>query len=210
MKITKYLHSCLLVEEQGKIVLIDPGQYTYDAKVFPLATIPQIDTLVITHEHIDHFSIPFIKDIIARFPNIEIFSNESVVALLDKEGIAATSDGNEYITLQPVPHEDVVIAVPPQNVLLTVFGKFADPGDSHHFSTNAPILALPIQAPWGSFADALKLAEEISPQYVIPIHDWHWKDDVRKGMYQRAAEYLQQSDIQFKGLETGETIELAI
>ncbi len=210
MKITKYLHSCLLIEEQGKTILIDPGNYIYEAKIFPLSTLSQLDYLLITHEHADHFHIPFIKEILAKFPDTQIISNESVVSLLEKEGIQASSEGNDNITFNPVPHEDVVLSVPPLNILFTLFGKFADPGDSHHFSTNVPILALPIQAPWGSFADAIKLAEAISPKFVIPIHDWHWKDEVRKGMYQRAAEYLLQSDIQFKGLETGETVEITV
>lgn len=210
MKITKYLHSCLLIEEQGKTILLDPGEYTFTAKVFPIETVTNIDAIVITHEHADHFSIPFIKEIVGRFPTTEIITNESVVQLLDQQGIPASAAGNDYITVQTIPHEDVVLAVPPLNVMVTLFGKFADPGDSHHFSTNAPILALPMQAPWGSFADALKLAEAISPQYIIPIHDWHWKDEVRKGMYQRAAEYLSQSDIQFKGLETAESVEIQV
>jgi L-ascorbate metabolism protein UlaG (beta-lactamase superfamily) len=208
MKIIKYLHSCLIIEEQGKTFLIDPGQYTYDAKIFPLETIPNIDHILISHEHLDHFSLPFVKEVLTKFPNLSIITNESVCSLLEKETIEATTEGNDYIIVQPVPHEDIVFATPPLNVMFTLFGKFSDPGDSHHFSTTASILALPIQAPWGSFADAIKLAEAISPQYVIPIHDWHWKDEVRKGMYQHAAEYLQQSDIIFKGLETGEIIEI--
>jgi L-ascorbate metabolism protein UlaG (beta-lactamase superfamily) len=197
MKITKYLHSCLLIEEQDKVILIDPGDYTYQAKVFPTNSLKQLDYILITHEHIDHFSLPFVKEIMEKFPNTEIISNESVATLLLTEGIDTDIEGDNVISLTPVPHEDIVFASPPLNIMFTLFGKLAHPGDSHHFSTTASILALPIQAPWGSFTDAIKLAEAISPKYIIPIHDWHWKDDVRKGMYQRAAEYLQQSDIEF-------------
>lgn len=208
MKITKYLHSCLLVEEQDKIILLDPGKYTFDANVFPLDQLTKLDYLLITHEHADHFYLPFVRKILEKFSDCEIISTDSIVKQLETEQITATSEGDEFIQMSLVPHEDVVVAVPPENFMFTINGKLSHPGDSHHFSTNAPILALPIQAPWGSFTDALKLAESISPKYVLPIHDWHWKDDVRKSLYQQAAEYLQQSDIEFKSLETGEIIEI--
>jgi L-ascorbate metabolism protein UlaG (beta-lactamase superfamily) len=210
MKLTKYLHSCLLVEEQGKTILIDPGQFTYDSKVFDITKLPSLDFILITHEHADHMSIQFIKELLSKFPNVEIITTESAVTKLQEEQIEASSEGNEYIAIESIPHEDIVFAVPPENVQFTLFGKLTDPGDSYHVKKTAHILALPIQAPWGSFADALKLAESLSPKYIIPIHDWHWKDEVRKQLYGVAKDYLQQSDIEFKGIETGESIEINI
>jgi L-ascorbate metabolism protein UlaG (beta-lactamase superfamily) len=208
MRIKKYLHSCLIIEEESKVFLIDPGNFTYQEKALDLTKLNQLDYILITHEHPDHCHIPFIKEILAKFPEVEIISNESVVTKLRDEQIEATTEAPAFITIESVPHEDVVLAVPPENIQFTIFNKFTDPGDSHHVKHTAPVLALPIQAPWGSFADALKLAEELSPKYVIPIHDWHWKDEVRKSMYQRAKEYLAQSDIAFISLETGEPHEL--
>lgn len=208
MKITKYLHSCLLIEEAGKTILIDPGQYTFDAHVFPIDSLAQLDAIFITHEHADHCSLPFIRALVTKFPAVEIVTNTELVTTLQAEQVEATAELPDYVTAQPVAHEDIVFAVPPVNTQYTFFGKLTHPGDSHHLTTSAPILALPIQAPWGSFANAIKLAESLSPKYIIPIHDWHWKDEVRKMMYDRAEEYLAQSDIVFKKLETGETIEL--
>jgi L-ascorbate metabolism protein UlaG (beta-lactamase superfamily) len=210
MRITKYLHSCLLIEEQEKTILIDPGEYTYNAKIFPLASLENLDAIFITHEHADHCSIPFLKELIAQFPTVQLVTTESLVTKLKEEQINATVELPDFATAEIIPHEDVVIAVPPENLQFTFFGKLTHPGDSHHIKTTAPILALPIQAPWGSFANALKLAESLSPKYIIPIHDWHWKDEVRKGMYQRATEYLEQSGIICKGLETGEVYEVIV
>ena len=208
MKITKYFHSCLFIEEQDTTILIDPGQYTYEAKVFPLATIENLDAIFITHEHFDHCSIPFLKELVAKFPTVQLVTNEDLVTKLQAEGLQATAELPDYATAEIIPHEDIVIAVPPENVQFTFFNKLTHPGDSHHIRNTATILALPIQAPWGSFVDALKLAEALSPKYIIPIHDWHWKDEVRKTMSQRAAEYLAQSDITMKILGTGEMVEI--
>jgi L-ascorbate metabolism protein UlaG (beta-lactamase superfamily) len=208
MRITKYLHSCLLVEEQDKTILIDPGQYTYQSKVFPFESVKKLDYLLITHEHNDHCFIPFIQELLLKFPDVTIISNDSVVTILQKENIEATTQTPDFIAVEMVPHEDIVIAVPPENIQFTLFNRLTHPGDSHHIRITAPILALPLQAPWGSFADALKLAESLSPKLIIPIHDWHIKDEVRKTFYQWATQYLQQSGIEFKSVETGEMIEL--
>lgn len=208
MKITKYVHSCLLIEEQEKTILIDPGNYTYEAKIFPLQTLSKLDYILITHEHPDHCSLPLIKEILNKFTDTIVITNSSTVDKLQKEDIEATIETPEFITTEQIPHEDVVTSVPPENTQFTLFDTFTDPGDSYHINNTAPIFALPIQAPWGSFASALKLAEALSPKYIIPIHDWHWKDEVRKVMYNRAADYLKQTDIEFRSLETGETIEL--
>lgn len=208
MKITKYLHSCLLIEHQDKIILIDPGEYTYNEKVIDFQKIQPPEYILITHEHSDHMSISFLRELIDRYPDVKIISNSSVVDLLSAENITAYTKLPSFIRTESVPHEDVVLSVPPQNTQFTLFELFTHPGDSYHFTLTAPIIALPIQAPWGSFASAIKLSEELSPKVVIPIHDWHWKEEVRKSLYQRAREYLMQSNIDFKLMETGVTIEV--
>ncbi|HXS14668.1 MAG TPA: MBL fold metallo-hydrolase [Candidatus Saccharimonadales bacterium] len=209
MKITKYLHSCLLIEEEGKVILVDPGNYSYDGKVLDINRLNQLDAIVITHEHADHMDIRWLKEILQKFPNAPIFTTQSAKNILGQEGITnVKTEGNEFISLQPVPHEKIWFGTPAQNVLATLFGKFATPGDSHTFTTNAEVLALPITAPWGSTTRAVEIALELKPKVVIPIHDWHWKDEARKGFYARLKEYFAQNDIDFKAVETGETVEV--
>lgn len=208
MKITKYLHSCLLIQEQDSAILFDPGEYTYSEKVLDIQNIPILDYILITHEHADHMSIPFLHELINQFPNVEIISNSSVVTLLKAENINASTKIPDFIQTETVPHEDVVLSVPPENIQFTLFNMLTNPGDSHHVRNTSSILALPIQAPWGSFATAIKLAEELGPKTVIPIHDWHWKDEVRRGLYKRAKDYLKDSNIDFKLMETGEAVEV--
>ena len=96
---------------------------------------------------------------------------------------------------------------PPENTVFTVFNKLVHPGDSHHFTSTGDILALPLQAPWGSTSAAVAKALEQKPKVILPIHDWHWKDAVRKGMYARLQPFFKEHGIEFKGLETGESIE---
>lgn len=206
MKISKHIHSCLLIENQGKTILIDPGIFTYQEKALDLNEIAKLDYLLFTHEHPDHMYLPFVKEIVAKFPEVKIITNESIVTLLQKENITASSKEDTVVKLTPVPHEKLWDSVPPENSLVTVFDKLATPGDSHHFETSVDILALPIQAPWGCTTDAVNLALKLHPKVIIPIHDWMWRGDFRKMMYQRLKTFFETKNIDFKTPETGEII----
>lgn len=206
MKITKYNHACLLVEDKGKVALIDPGNYSEG--ILPVEKLTQLDYILITHEHEDHFYMPLIKQLVAKFLNVKIIGTQPVVEELQKEGIAATTEGDENITVEKVPHEKVWGFPIRDNIMVTVFGKLAHPGDSHTFKTNAEVLALPVAAPWGSTARAVEIAEELKPKIVIPIHDAMLKDESRKGTYKWIASHLKTKGIDFKEIENGETVEV--
>lgn len=207
MKITKHLHSCLSVEENGTTLLFDPGIYTYQDKGLAIDSLKQLDYLLITHEHHDHMFVPFVKEIVAKFPKVQIISNTSVQTILASYNIHVATEGNEIVSFEDAPHEHV-FGQSPKNISITILGKLTHPGDSMRFTKTAEILALPIQSPWGSYVQALEKAKEIKPKVVIPIHDWHWKDEARNQFYQRATEYLKEFGIEFKSMETNVTIDL--
>ncbi|SRR5258706_9685594 len=210
MKITKYLHSCLLIEEQGEVVLLDPGVYTYQEKVFPLNSLKKLDSIGITHEHQDHMDINFIKDILSKFPKVSIFSNKSIKTILAKEKINVITTNNDIFSLQDLPHEKLLSSFPPAppNLGITLFNKLLHVGDSLKFSKAPEILALPIQAPWGSLVDAAERGAMAKPKYIIPIHDYHWKDDARRQFYKWLISFYQPQGITFLPVESGEAIEM--
>lgn len=154
MEVTKFIHSCLLVEIEGKKILFDPGNYTAEANVLDVNNLDNLDYLLITHEHPDHMYIPLIKKILNKFPSLQIITNPSAKALLEKEGISASIEPTDLIKVEKVPHERVFGSEAPANVLFKV-GDFTNPGDSFHFSSSTKVLALPLQAPWGSLTQAV-------------------------------------------------------
>ena len=208
MKITKHIHSCLLVEEAGKRILIDPGNYTFDEGALDLGKIGNLDLILITHEHLDHAYPPLIKKVLERFPDVKILANLSTQNFLMKEGINAFTDNFEGIALADAPHELLLGGRTAENSLLTILGKLTHPGDSLQFNKSLDILALPIQAPWGSAVASIEKAAILRPKIVIPIHDWHWKDQARKKMYDMAKNYLAEKEIELRGLEAGEELEI--
>lgn len=197
MTISKHSHSCLIVKDQGKVVLLDPGSYTVVENALDLTQVTQLDAIGITHDHQDHLDIALLKLILAKFPNTPIFSNESVKSLLTKENISVTTTGNEYISMTDIPHERIWMGPPAQNSMITLFNRFATVGDSHTFTFSPEILALPIQAPWGSTMAAVEKALEVKPKIIIPIHDFHWKNEVRIGMYDRLEDFFKQHGVTF-------------
>jgi len=203
MKISKHVHSCLLVEEAGTTILIDPGNYSK----LDVDSLEKLDFILITHEHEDHMYIPLIKKAVEKFPEVQIISNASVAEILGKEGLKVSTEGNDFIEIETVRHEKV-IGKTPENVLFRIFNKLTHPGDSHSFESTTEVLALPIQAPWGSYVTAIEKAVQLKPKTVIPIHDWQWKDEARKGLYERSVAYLKEHGIEFKSVETGEVVEV--
>ena len=210
MKITKYIHSCLLIEKDGTSVLVDPGSYTLEEDALPVEDLESLDVVLITHEHEDHMSIPLLRRILGRFPNVKIVTNGTVADLLAKEGVPATIQLPEFVQMEESLHERV-LAVAPHNSLFHIFGEVTHPGDSFQFTESKEILALPVQAPWGSMVQALEktVSLNLKPKLVIPIHDWHWSEKARHRAYETIENYLREHGIpEFRGLEDGESIDI--
>lgn len=208
MIITKHSHSCLLIKEQNQTILIDPGNYTYEEKALDINSLEKLDYILITHEHPDHMYMPFIKELVEKFPQVKIITNSSAVEVLKKEGVLASTEQSSDIQISSTPHERVFGVVPPENIQFSLFNKLTHPGDSLHFKLNTPILALPLQAPWCSLTEAVEYAVSLHPKIVIPIHDWHWNDSAREAFYERLTKYFGDNGIEFNPLGRGE--ELAV
>lgn len=61
LKISKYIHSCVMLEEEGEKILIDPGVFSFVEGQVKAETFTGISAVLITHEHDDHISIKALK-----------------------------------------------------------------------------------------------------------------------------------------------------
>jgi L-ascorbate metabolism protein UlaG (beta-lactamase superfamily) len=207
MTISKHLHSCLLIKDEDKTILIDPGEFTEKEQALDIQKIQNLTHILITHEHADHLSVPLVKQCLEKFPKATILTNASVARKLQDHAINAQTSGSGYVVIENVPHERLFDITPPENSVITVGDKLTHPGDSLQFDKTAEILALPLTAPWGSTTQAVEVALKLKPKLIIPIHDWMWKDGIRKAMYERLTGFFKQHSIDFRGVETGEIIE---
>jgi L-ascorbate metabolism protein UlaG (beta-lactamase superfamily) len=210
MKITKFVHSCLLVETPDRTAIFDPGVMSEQA--LNIDAISRLDDIFITHIHQDHCSVNLVKKLVAKFPNVRITSTPEVAAALAKEGIKASNTPPEGVVFFDSPHESVapLFGQPPQQIGVHYLDTLSDPGDSHSFQETKAILALPITAPWGSTIRAINLALELKPKHVLPIHDWHWRDEAREQTYSIYERILGEQDITFHKMQTGQPIEVDV
>ena len=176
MKITKFGQCCLLIEENGLRIITDPGMYSTAQN-----EIENVDIILITHEHQDHFHIDSIKKIIQKNPKIKIIANKSVGALLAKEKIGFTlvADGDKStekgIAIEGAGKDHAIIwgnLGKCENTGYMVGGRLFYPGDSF-YNPKRPveILAVPVAGPWMKVSEAIDYILAVNPKKAFAVHD---------------------------------------
>lgn len=187
MKLTKFVHSCVLVESENGNVLFDPGIFSWDSGVVAVDKLPQLDGVVVSHSHPDHCAEPFARALAVKYPQIQWFAPEDTHEALKSWGVlhvSSTSLDNFQVTQgDHAPVEPVGKQV--QNLQTNWDGLITHPGDSHDIKRTNKVLLMPFQAPWGTTIKAVEVVLSLKPQYVLPIHDWMWNDTWRQTMYDR-------------------------
>lgn len=199
IKVTKYMHSCLLVEADGLVALFDPGNFSYESGLFDLNKIDVVDRIIITHEHADHFHLPFVEMVVAKFPDLKITAPQSVIDQLEHLQVGALRCESSTCTkIIKSDHEPLPFGWPqPDNIGVHFQDAITHPGDSHNFTETKRVLAMPMTAPWGSFTSAVAKVLELKPEVVIPIHDYHYRPEVLAGLYQRFEQAFAEKGIKF-------------
>jgi L-ascorbate metabolism protein UlaG (beta-lactamase superfamily) len=189
----------------NRTALFDPGVMSESA--LDVDALEYLDNIIITHNHSDHMSIPLIKNLVAKFPEVRITTTIEGVDQLRSVGIEAVSEETPGIAFFDSPHEDVRPMYPvPQQIGVHYLDLLTHPGDCHNFNETKDILALPVTAPWGSTVRAVQLALQLKPKYIIPIHDWHWREEAREQTYYHLEKLFAGSNIIFLKPQTGEPI----
>ncbi|RYF75875.1 MAG: MBL fold metallo-hydrolase, partial [Cytophagaceae bacterium] len=73
MKITKYIHSCLLLEKDGQQLLFDPGKFSFIEGLVQPETFRHVAQVIITHDHPDHLDVDILKQIV-NLSGAQVFS----------------------------------------------------------------------------------------------------------------------------------------
>ena len=229
MTIRKFLHSCILVEENGKKLLIDPGAFCFIEREITPEDIGPVDVVLITHAHPDHYYPDALKRIFALKP-YALLTNQEIGAMLPAEGLVGeVIDAGDIRQIEGfeikafVAEHGPIPGKIPQNLAYLVNGKVLHPGDSLAVSENPQyeVLALPITAPWLRLVDALEFARQSfakqnvgefarrsGAKKVIPIHDAIMKDFMRERIYEMVSSFLRENGIEFAALSLGQTIEI--
>lgn len=211
MKITKYVHSCLLVETESQTILVDPGQFSWESGMFDIDTLDKLDSVVVTHEHFDHFYPAFVEAIVHKFPEVPFISASPVVGQLQTMGVSnvCSQSSGEIEIFSRKPHAALApLGEAPENIAVHIAGKLTVGGDRHDLEESRDVLALTVTAPWGSMTDAAAMALELEPKVIVPVHDWHWNNTARSGAYDRLEEFFAGHGIRFLKPADGQAFEV--
>jgi L-ascorbate metabolism protein UlaG (beta-lactamase superfamily) len=176
MRITKYGHACLLIEDEAARLLLDPGAFSRGFE-----GLTELDAVLITHQHPDHVQVEALKPLLAKNAGAKLYADEDTTAMLAREGIEAqvvhAGDALEIngakVVVAGQQHAEIHPDIPRiTNVGYFINERFFYPGDN---LTQPPrpveILALPLVAPWCKVSETIDYVREVAPKIVIPVHD---------------------------------------
>lgn len=181
MRITKFSHSCVRVEQDGSVLVIDPGAFTEPASV------DGVDAVLITHEHRDHLDVGKLADALAKRPSAAVYAHPEVAKQLTElstvvhevlPGDAFTAAGQQVRTfggLHAVIHPELP-RVPNLAFLIEGSGSAGSvyhPGDSFDVPTDAEVdtLFVPVSGPWLKVAEAVEFVRQVAPRRAFALHD---------------------------------------
>jgi L-ascorbate metabolism protein UlaG (beta-lactamase superfamily) len=176
MRITKFGHSCVRLEHDGRTVVLDPGMFT-DAEALDGA-----DAVVITHEHPDHY-LPdhlqrtdapvFTIDAVATRIRADVPDVAERVTIVEPgesfdPGIPALAVGE----LHAVIHPDLPRFRNSGYVFTLGDTTVYHPGDALTVPEQPiDVLCVPVCAPWMRAAEGIDFARAVAAPRNLAIHD---------------------------------------
>lgn len=211
MKLTKYEHSCLVIEKGGSSIVIDPGAYT-----LPLSDLLGVVAVVVTHEHADHWTAEQLHRILGNNKDARILGPAGVANAAADFTVETVKDG-DVITVEPFTlkffgdkHAVIHASIPlVDNVAVLVDDTLYYAGDSF---TVPPVevdtLAVPVGAPWLKIGDVMDYVAAVKPRKTFPVHE-AVLSVIGKNMANDRVEFVTaQGGGEFFALEPGDALDL--
>lgn len=208
MKLTKFGHSCLLIEEGTDRILVDPGTFSQGWE-----TLTGLTAVLVTHQHPDHLDLGRLPGLLAINSDVQLFADPGSVEQLANAGVhAASVDAGDTLDLttlvevfgdtHAVIHRDIPTIA---NRAYLIAGRLFLPGDSLQVPTAAvEILAVPTAAPWMALKDSIEFLRAVNPTTVFPIHE---KILANPTMAYGLLEKLKPAETEWRNLDDGQPVD---
>lgn len=211
MRLTKFGHSCLLIEEGQARLLLDPGSYSQMPD-----DLKELDAILLTHQHADHVSPELLARLLGDNPGAKVYADEDTA-----KGVAAgyhptmVHDGDKFevsgvtVSVHGVQHAPIIPGeTPPTNVGYLVAGRFFYPGDALTTpEIDIEILGIPVAAPWSKVTETIDYLRTIKPKKVVPMHE-AVAGPMKQSYYAMISGQAKAIESQFVDLPTGEVTEI--
>jgi len=212
MRLTKFEHAALLLEDSGKKLFVDPGSFTT-----PLTDTANTVAVVITHEHADHWTPEQLKRVLDMNPDAKIFAPEGVARAAADFDVTVVHAGDvveaEPFTLQFFGGTHAVIhsSIPTvDNLGVLISDQLYYAGDSFTIpeGIEVDVLAAPAGAPWMKVAEVMDYVLAVKPKRSFPTHEMVLSRAGKDMSNGRIAWATEQNGGEHFPLEPGDTIDL--
>jgi L-ascorbate metabolism protein UlaG (beta-lactamase superfamily) len=178
VRITKFTHSCLRLEDGG-ILVVDPGGFS------ERSALTGADAVLITHEHPDHLDVDALSDALAQRPELKVFAHPDVLSKLTafrdvvtavEPGAAFSAAGfsvRAYGGQHAVIHPDIPRIANLGFLISDGATNLYHPGDSYVVPDGEAVetLFVPVNAPWAKVSETLDFARSVKPERAFALHD---------------------------------------
>jgi L-ascorbate metabolism protein UlaG (beta-lactamase superfamily) len=175
MRLTKYGHACVRLDDGDRALVIDPGTYS-EAEALTGAT-----AVLVTHEHADHADLDQLEAACAADPALTVHGPTAWAHRVRPrlgDGVVGVDAGDTFtsagfdVAAVGGQHAEIIDGLPGCPNLGYVVEGIYHPGDSY-FRPSEPveILLLPASGPWTRHREAIELTRAIAPRRTFPIHD---------------------------------------
>jgi len=208
MRITKFGHSCVRIEYDGRALVIDPGMFTDPGAVEGAAAI------LITHEHNDHWDADLLRESNAPIHTIaEVAAKIRAEAPDVGERITVLEPGSSFEAALPVRAVGELHAViHPEyprvhnsGFLVTAGDKLVyHPGDSLLApGETIDVLCAPASAPWLKASEAINFVREVKAPTNLSIHDRVYSEAGHDMLERHMTHFLSRTGQQWVRLDDG-------
>lgn len=175
LTVTKFGHSCLLVEAGDARLLIDPGRFSSGYE-----DLTGLTGLLFTHQHGDHLDPEPVRGLLQANPDAAVVCDAGSAKILAELGSSPTVAGHgsthdlgievtTYGDDHAVIHADIPMV---ENVGYLIAGRLFHPGDALTVPpVPVEVLALPAVAPWMAAKEAVDYLRAVAPAVAVPIHE---------------------------------------
>jgi len=212
MRVTKFEHAALRIEQGDEVILIDPGSFTT-----PPHDLGGLVAVVLTHEHPDHWTPEHLDRILRAAPGTPIFAPSGVARAAEGYDITVVAPGDAVdagsfsLRFFGGTHEVIHSSIPTiENVGVLVNDALYYPGDSYAVPEGVTVdtLAAPLGAPWLKIGEAMDYVLAVRPRRAFGTHDMTLSVAGKTMHRQRLQWATEQNGGEFFVLEPGESLDI--
>ncbi|WP_074709871.1 MBL fold metallo-hydrolase [Arthrobacter alpinus] len=218
MLLTKFTHACVRIEQDGRVLVLDPGVFSESE-----AALAGADAVLITHEHADHFDAQALTAALAATPRLAIHAPAGVASALRLKvpehaasifdaaagerftvaGFAVQCFGGQHALIHPsVP----VVA----NLGYLIDDDLYHPGDSLIVPDGVSVgtLLVPVHAPWSKVSEVVDFVVSVRAPHAYQIHEALLNENGLAFTEAHIARIGALHGVKFQHLNTGQSVDL--